>query len=603
MKNIDKVSIKAISIKYFRSITSINISADKLNIFVGLNDVGKSNILKALNLFFKGETDYNQGFVFEKDFSKLFPQKSKKAKEIEIKITFDIPLHYKEAGEYIWTKRWRQQGIVKDEITTKQGKAVSPRSKIPNLLKKIVYRYVPAVKSSDYYNFLLIELYKAVSSAVDSPLKIASNDFSATLREYTSSLSKLILEHIDLKSELSLPENFSEMFEMLMFNTQNIDSNILIPLSLRGDGIQARHIPIILKYIADEDYKQLNSRGAVKITTIWGFEEPENGLELLKSFEMADEFLCYSKDIQIFITTHSPAFYSKKEEDGVNVVFINKSLKTKSTTATINQNREFIDKNLGLMPIVAPYIAEQNKQICAIKELWEKEPLIDKPTIMVEGITDKKYLEMAIDALSSNLKNKLEKNELRIITREKNGAGTTLIKNWVLAWLHSGNKSKMMAIFDKDEAGNNAIKSIKEYKPYKEQNNKTNVKVLQFEPSDSIICLYKSGFEIPYEVEHLLSVEVWKEAIRKKCVSARTSNELLISYNKTLERNESIDSIMEEKISDETIRETIANYNPHDDRKTQFCNMVEKLYKKQEIKNIFDGFQKTITKIEDYFNK
>lgn len=65
----------------------------------------------------------------------------------------------------------------------------------------------------------------------------------------------------------------------------------------------------------------------------------------------------------------------------------------------------------------------------------------------------------------------------------------------------------------------------------------------------------------------------------------------------------SIDSIMEEKISNEKIRETIANYNPHKDKKAQFCDMVEKLYEKQEIKNIFDGFQKTIIKIEDYFDK
>lgn len=83
MKNTNKVSIKTISIKHFRSITSVNISADKLNIFVGLNDIGKSNILKALNLFFNGETDYNQGFVFEKDFSKLFPEKNKKQKKLK----------------------------------------------------------------------------------------------------------------------------------------------------------------------------------------------------------------------------------------------------------------------------------------------------------------------------------------------------------------------------------------------------------------------------------------------------------------------------------------------------------------------------------------
>lgn len=603
MKNTNKVSIKTISIKHFRSITSVNISADKLNIFVGLNDVGKSNILKALNLFFNGETDYNQGFVFEKDFSKLFPEKNKKAKEIEIKITFDIPKNYKDSGEYIWTKSWRQQGIVKDEIASKQGGTIPSRSKIPNLLKKITFRYVPAVKSSDYYNFLLIELYKAVSSAVDSPLKIASNEFSQTLRKYTSSLSKLLLEHIDLKSELSLPENFSEIFEMLMFNTQNTDSNIQIPLQLRGDGIQVRHIPIILKYIADEDYKKLNSRGAVKITTIWGFEEPENGLELRKAFEMADEFYGYSNDIQIFVTTHSPAFYSKKEEVGVKILFVKKNPETKNTIAATSPDIKFINESLGLMPIVAPYIAEKNKQICQIKELWKNEPLIDEPTIMVEGITDKKYLEMAIDSLSINLKSKLENNELRIITREKNGAGTTLIKNLVFAWLHSGNKSKMMAIFDRDEAGKSAIDSIKEYRPYQEQNNKTHVIAVPLEPSDNIINLYKVNFNIQYEIEHLLSIETWEKAIRKKYVSARTSKELLISCNRNLKRNESIDSIMEEKISNEKIRETIANYNPHKDKKAQFCDMVEKLYEKQEIKNIFDGFQKTIIKIEDYFDK
>ena len=39
------------------------------NVFVGINDVGKSNILKALNLFFNGQTDYSNGFSYESDFT------------------------------------------------------------------------------------------------------------------------------------------------------------------------------------------------------------------------------------------------------------------------------------------------------------------------------------------------------------------------------------------------------------------------------------------------------------------------------------------------------------------------------------------------------
>ena len=224
MRRYEQVKITEISIKNFRSIVNMNIDVEQLNMFVGLNDVGKSNVLKALNLFFNNETDYNEKFAFESDFSQLFPQKSKKAKEIVIKIIFEVPQNYKGHGEYVWEKRWRKDGLIKDEILTGDGSSISSRSKVPNLLRKMVYRYVPAVKSKEYYKLLLIELYKAVSAAVDSPLKKSSDEFSHTLREYTASLSRLIFDYMGMQSQLSLPQNFSEIFETLMFQTKKENS-------------------------------------------------------------------------------------------------------------------------------------------------------------------------------------------------------------------------------------------------------------------------------------------------------------------------------------------------------------------------------------------
>lgn len=600
MKNNEQVSIKEISIKNFRSISTINIRTDRINMLVGLNDVGKSNVLKALNLFFNGETDYNEKFLFGSDFSKLYSPKSKKAKEITIMVTFDVPSKYKGYGEYIWEKRWRKDGIVKDEIRTSTGEDISPRSRIPNLLRKIVYRYVPAVKSKEYYRVLLIELYKAVSSAVDSPLITAAEQFSLTLQEHTSALSEQILSYIGMKSELALPQNFSEIFETLMFQTQKTDSDIMVPLSQRGDGIQARHIPIILSYIATEDYKQSNSQGSTKINTVWGFEEPENGLELIKAFEMADEFLEYSKEVQIFVTTHSPAFYAKKDEEGVKVIYIQKSIDNDATILLSNPQRSYMDENLGLMPLVTPYIAETNKRIYEMKRLWEETPLLDKPTIMVEGKSDRMYLEMAIRQLSKTLSTMIDNDNLRIVTRE-DGAGTTLIKNWVIAWLHSGNTSKMMAVFDKDDAGEKATSELKKYDLYTHQNQNINVKVIQLEPSDEIITCYRAGLQLPFEIEHLLSVEIWQRAIMKKYVSPRSSNELLEAYKNELPRNKTIDSILDEGISEQNIRETIANYNPHEDKKMQFCNMVERICRDNEAEGVFSGFTKTILKMEQFF--
>lgn len=63
--------IKQIHIRNFRSIVNVTLNIEKMNIFVGLNDAGKSNVLKALNLFFNNETEPGKRFNFENDYSKF----------------------------------------------------------------------------------------------------------------------------------------------------------------------------------------------------------------------------------------------------------------------------------------------------------------------------------------------------------------------------------------------------------------------------------------------------------------------------------------------------------------------------------------------------
>ena len=87
--------IKQIHIRNFRSIVNVTLNVEKMNIFVGLNDVGKSNVLKALNLFFNNETEPGKQFNFENDYSKFAVSGQKQAKEIIITVTFSIPEHYK----------------------------------------------------------------------------------------------------------------------------------------------------------------------------------------------------------------------------------------------------------------------------------------------------------------------------------------------------------------------------------------------------------------------------------------------------------------------------------------------------------------------------
>lgn len=594
-----RILIHSIHIKNFRSIRNETIIAKNFNIFVGLNDAGKSNFLKALNLFFNSQTDYNTSFDFQKDFTYLFPKKSHSTKEIKILIKFYIPSTYKENGIYIWEKVWRTDNYFTEKITNENGDVPSARSRIPGTLKRIKYRYVPAVKSKEYYKSLLSDLYITVSSSLTSPLKKSTEDFSNVLKDYTKHISENVISHLHINSELSIPDNLSDIFKALVFKTSSEFDGITISLDYRGDGIQARHIPIILKYIADEDQNSRN-QGSTKIFTVWGFEEPENGVELTKAFEMADEFSEYSENIQLFVSTHSPAFYMKKSDSDTSIYFASKKPNNEGTTFNIEQNYTLIGENMGLMPLIAPYVANQLEGLKQTLQLAESHILNDINTILVEGKTDKDYLTLAINRYSPQLADMLKKNELRIFCKDGQG-GTTQLIDWAKSWIFSGNKKRLYILFDRDKAGENAKKKLESDEIYKGKKASVLMNVQFLHPSEDIINLYKLDINLYYEIEHLLSIDFWKTLKENDYVSLRETDELLSIFSKHVTKTKSLDAIMDDLISDYDLLGTIVTLNPADDKKQQIKNLVLKIFEDNPHSDILMGLQNTINHLTSTF--
>lgn len=599
-----EILIKSVHIWNYRSIVNETINVNNLNVFVGLNDAGKSNILKALNLFFNGESDYNTGFNFETDFTHLYSAESKKAKEIKIEIVFEVPKNFKENGQIKWTKTWGQEGLRDDIVLNSKGQRPSERSRTSCVLRRIRFRYVPAVKSASYYKVLLEELYKTVSTSDSSPLKLATQNFSQALKDYTIELSNSVLEQLNMQSVLSIPNNFTDIFKALSFQTQTQNGTIEVPLTSRGDGIQALHIPIILKYISDEDYR-LNSRGSVKINTIWGFEEPENGLELLRAFQIANDFEKYSTDIQIFITTHSPAFYMKKGNDGVKVYYVSKEKNNEITVIDEKIETNELSENIGLMPIVAPYIAKQKealeeleKEIKNQRKIFLKNPFVDAPTILVEGKSDLEYITLAIQYLSPSLTSLLQKEHLRIITNEVDGAGTSLLKDWAYAWIYSHMKNKLLVLFDKDDAGINCRKEILDSPIYSLSNNK--VKLQHLIPSPEIIELFKCQVHLQFEIEHLLCPKFWEVLIKEKMTMMKTGHQIYSMIKKDFSPAMSINDIIDSMVPNKSLANTILLYDPHPDKKMEICKLAKENYKNNML-DLLIGFKPTIQMLEKEF--
>jgi hypothetical protein len=166
----------------------------------------------------------------------------------------------------------------------------------------------------------------------------------------------------------------------------------------RGDGIQSRHIPYILDFIA----KHTNTHH------IWAYEEPETSLELGPAFELAEQFKEeFCEENQIFLTTHSPAFYDLSGNHVSKWHVFQRELESgNETQAEKVSSEDILDRKLGVAALVAGRAREAYDQI---RELSTTVSRLDAelmqhatPHVIVEGITDKTIMKAAFRKLYQN---------------------------------------------------------------------------------------------------------------------------------------------------------------------------------------------------------
>jgi hypothetical protein len=96
-------------------------------------------------------------------------------------------------------------------------------------------------------------LHDALIHDEKAGVRAASNTLMASINESTEDMSREIHSRLGFKSSIKVPEDLRELFEALDFSTVFNEYNI--PLQMRGDGVQARHIPFILDFISRHSHK------------------------------------------------------------------------------------------------------------------------------------------------------------------------------------------------------------------------------------------------------------------------------------------------------------------------------------------------------------
>ncbi|MEG0128661.1 ATP-dependent nuclease [Clostridium sp.] len=330
------MEFKSISIKNFRNFKELSIDISNMNVFFGVNDVGKTNFLYALRFILDKEVRKNN--LQESDFH------NKNTKNpIEILLTIDISNEKCTDNQKL---RAKISGAIKSEHELVYIKLIAHYDKSEMMAIPILYwggdrDNLFEVKQRGYFfdidyvfNVIYIDSYVDLNQLfkknINSLIKNDEEDDKKTLTNIKRTINKLN----DNISSLSGIRNFEEKIgpKYKKFKQKDVEISIKSEIAVRG--LYSNIVPYIKKN-SDEKLYPTAGDGRRKLlaysifdliaddyskkkVNIFIVEEPENHLH--KRLQIALSDLLFNDDTYkyLFISTHSS--YILYEMDSVNLV-------------------------------------------------------------------------------------------------------------------------------------------------------------------------------------------------------------------------------------------------------------------------------------------
>jgi AAA15 family ATPase/GTPase len=453
--------IERIEINYFRSVYSVSIKKLRdLNVFIGANDAGKSNVLRALNLFFNNESGYDEELQFLQDVTHLRQEEARDAKgrlTIWIKVHFNNVEKWKTLPSKFFIKkswnRYSEEPEISSDVKNKQS--------LTKFQNKIKFHYIPAVKEKDIFSAYLHLLYETLSSREDIEFSGPAEALSSAVNKSITDLTDTIRVALAVRSNIQIPNDLESIFERLEFFTEQ--DAFRVPLSRRGDGLQVRHIPHILQYISN------NNRGL----NVWGYEEPENSLEMSNAFELAKEFdENFSISNQLFITSHSPAFYSLDSKRTKHYLVRKTEIEStgrKSCVTSIEdlENAKVADAELGVAQLIAQRSQDAFAEIERLRLKNDQLTAVSRPVVLTEGKTDATLFKAAWHKLFPDKQIPFEVTscDLGGIEGGQENAGADELKKILESTTKNQNPIRI-GVFDRDSKGRECFDNLKKHLPF-----------------------------------------------------------------------------------------------------------------------------------------
>lgn len=392
------IKIESITIANFRSFKNqankINNLA-KINVMVGKNNVGKTNVLRALFLFFNPET---YDYTLDRNMVKQITGGQSEDPKITIYVTDDevvkgeIHKYYISCDLNAQDKKYYM--VVSKDDSVKEKLSTSTKIK-KYLEKKIKCVYLSTTdedidkQSENLINDLILKYYKKQNKEVRQTIEAFENQYKSLMQTFMDNIqgieNDLAMQFIGMNDSGVVPKlSINPSKEITKFLLENVklqlDDSYAQDIGSKGAGIQRSSLVMLTIYLLSQIYVNEN-----KVILL---DEPEAFLYPLleRNVKKKLEDTVYDNDgMQIFMTSHSRTYLSEFNNKEYSFSFLRQEIVEQEYKRSRN------DLDINKYTVAEPLNRKNKYQV--LKNYGLLDEINDYEYVIVcEGETDKNYI-------------------------------------------------------------------------------------------------------------------------------------------------------------------------------------------------------------------
>lgn len=409
------MKITGIQIQRYRAFdkrTSIPIKG--MTVVTGPNNLGKSTVLSALEMFFlvvsprpDRRVSRNTLYTFEKDYPKRYDGKSGRRWPTEILVTFELDSSEVESIKAAATEAPPNVFNVKVEFKWNDRiGAFRPTIEIPSvssdkvdiairewLKNEVRYVYIPATRNmQDFGRGAFSELISGALSRVSrskqrlQAIEKLFEDVKSEIAAVESELVEELRQYLPAVKGMHFAIEDWSLERLVSVGNVEIDDGANTLLQQKGDGFKSLFAISLLQYISKQRYGK---------NLIFGIEEPEAHLHSSAIYEIKSTLRGLATSFQVIITTHSPILI-QRDDIPANVLVESVDGSEFSSKTRSAESLSDIRRSLGIR-------AHENMTTAEV-------------VLVVEGASEETALPSILGTLNSSLAGALSSGRARVLS-------------------------------------------------------------------------------------------------------------------------------------------------------------------------------------------